>query len=523
MLRLDQNKPIFTLESPRYQPKTPGVLRLLMMKLFIISCLLFNTANSYSQDLKIIRVDSSNFPTIKLSILYSGKSKFDQNELKFKQGDRDLLYTLRESAPGSAPEKGRAVYFLLEASGNTSGKIIADIKEGVKGAMDNLESEDFVNVGYFGSIEVDSVGLQLVREKFSQNHESIRTGLMSKLKSVTDTARRSDLYKNILESLEYIEQQPGLPQNKLFIVLTSARNNSNSPVTSGECIAKSKELGIPVFSITYLSTDSAYSADRMIRLSNKTGGKNSICKSQIDIINAITDFFNVPMPQSNKDAAYDVEFNVFLDQDPSRAKIDVNFKGSRQIITVSSPNLSNLIPEDYKKYLWISMGILGLIVVIMVVINLFSRKNRKEMTTELDEADSEASPAIQDRAIQPGFIQTQTRAGDSVLESTSPVIAPNQKVPSGPILLVSLNGRTNSYPITKPETFLGRSESNDVPLAEQTVTGKHAVIRLENKTLTIEDLGSTNGTFVNGERIRSQLIKHGDRIKLGQVELTLKE
>jgi pSer/pThr/pTyr-binding forkhead associated (FHA) protein len=141
----------------------------------------------------------------------------------------------------------------------------------------------------------------------------------------------------------------------------------------------------------------------------------------------------------------------------------------------------------------------------------------------LDEADSEALPAKQDRAIQPGFVQTQTRAGDSVSESVSPVLPPTLKVPSGPILLVSLNGRTSSYPITKPETLLGRSESNDIPLAEQTVTGKHAVIRLENKTLTIEDLGSTNGTFVNGERIRSQVIKHGDRIKLGQVELTLKE
>jgi hypothetical protein len=522
MLGQEQNQTILFHESPHYQRKTCDFLRRALMKIVIsFGCFLFIASKCYSQDLKIIQVDSSNFPSIKLSILYSGKSKFDQNDLKVKQGDRDLLYTLRESAPGSAPEKGRAVYFLVEASGNTSGKIISELKEGIKGSMDNLEGEDFVNVGFFGSVEVDSIGLQLVREKFTQNHESIRAELTSKIKSITDTARRSDLYKNILESLDYIGQQPGLPQNKLFIVLTSARNNSNSPVTSGECISKSKELGIPVFSITYLSTDSAYSADRMIRLSNKTGGKNTVCKSQIDIINSITDFFNVPIPQSNKDAAYDVDFNVFTDLDPAQIKIDVNFQGSRQIITVSSPKLSNLISEDYKKYLWISIGILGLIVVIMVVINLFSRKNRKEIITELDEPDPDIDSPKRESTIQQGFVQTQSRTLDS--DSDLTVKPPPLKVNSGPILLVSLNGRTSSYPITKQETLLGRSDSNDIPLAEQTVTGKHAVIRLEDKILTIEDLGSTNGTFVNGERIRSQVIKHGDRIKLGQVELTLKE
>jgi len=484
--------------------------------------LLCSTAAS-GQDFKIIKVDSGGFPAVKMSVIYSGKSRFDQNDLKIRQENQDVLYTIRESTPGSAPEKGRAVYFLVEASGNTSGKIISDLKEGIKGAMDNLEPEDYVNVGFFGSIEVDSLGLQQVKEKFTQNQESIRSAVASRIKPITDTARRSDLYKNIHEALEYIGQQPGLPKNMLFIVLSTARNNSNSPVTSGDCIARSKELGIPVFSITYLSSDSAYSAERMIRISNKTGGKNTICRSQVEIINSITDFLSMPMPQSAKDAAYEIDFNIITGTEPVQAKIEIIFQNTRQFLTVSDPNITNIIPEDYKKYLWISIGILGLIVVIMVLINLFSRKSKKTNQPETDEIIDDQKISRREggfAGIDPAGRQVQSEV---IPEVKKPTMPETLNAPSGPIVLVSLNGRTATFPLTQAETTLGRHDSNDIPLAEQTVTGHHAMIRLDNKVITIEDLGSTNGTFVNGERIRSKVIKHGDRIRLGQVELTLKE
>jgi hypothetical protein len=322
------------------------------------------------------------------------------------------------------------------------------------------------------------------------------------------------LYKSIFESLEYMQNQKDLPSNKLFIVLSVARNNSTSSVSSAECIAKARDMGIPVYAVTYMASDTVYSSGMISRICSKTGGKNIQCRSTVEIINAITDFINSPVPQSMQEAAYDLLFSVFTDKLPSSSvKLDVNYKGSRQIFTVSDPNAGSLIPEDFKKYLWISIGILGGLVIIMLLVNAAGKKGKNKNDDETEEAVPVA-PAAPTKEV------STSAPTERIQVQTSPVIPVK---PSGPVVLVSLNGRTNTFPLLTTETKIGRLETNDIAINEQTVTKNHAVIRIDKGKIEIEDLGSTNGTFVNGERIRRSVLKHGDRIKLGLVELTLKE
>jgi pSer/pThr/pTyr-binding forkhead associated (FHA) protein len=65
------------------------------------------------------------------------------------------------------------------------------------------------------------------------------------------------------------------------------------------------------------------------------------------------------------------------------------------------------------------------------------------------------------------------------------------------------------------EIEIGRSSELDMVLVEDMVSRKHAKIITDDKTVTIQDLGSTNGTFVNGEKVRSCEIRDGDRILIG--------
>jgi pSer/pThr/pTyr-binding forkhead associated (FHA) protein len=65
------------------------------------------------------------------------------------------------------------------------------------------------------------------------------------------------------------------------------------------------------------------------------------------------------------------------------------------------------------------------------------------------------------------------------------------------------------------EIVIGRSSDLDMVLVEDMVSRKHAKIITDDKTVTIQDLGSTNGTFVNGEKVRTSEIKDGDRILIG--------
>src|SRR5438552_13712076 len=66
-------------------------------------------------------------------------------------------------------------------------------------------------------------------------------------------------------------------------------------------------------------------------------------------------------------------------------------------------------------------------------------------------------------------------------------------------------GEDQAYPLGRRLTKLGRHEENDVVLAGATVSARHATVRVEPVGVVLEDEGSLNGTFVNGERIEQRL------------------
>ena len=76
-------------------------------------------------------------------------------------------------------------------------------------------------------------------------------------------------------------------------------------------------------------------------------------------------------------------------------------------------------------------------------------------------------------------------------------------------------GEDQNYPLDQRLTKLGRHEENDVVLAGPTVSARHATVRVEPVGVVLEDEGSLNGTFVNGERIEQRLLEEGDRIQIG--------
>src|SRR5262244_1283358 len=70
---------------------------------------------------------------------------------------------------------------------------------------------------------------------------------------------------------------------------------------------------------------------------------------------------------------------------------------------------------------------------------------------------------------------------------------------------------------------LGRALSSDLPVLDPTVSRRHAEVTIETAGVSIRDLGSSNGTFVNGNRITSARLAPGDRIIFGKVLFELRE
>ncbi|QIL71166.1 FHA domain-containing protein [Diaphorobacter sp. HDW4B] len=89
-----------------------------------------------------------------------------------------------------------------------------------------------------------------------------------------------------------------------------------------------------------------------------------------------------------------------------------------------------------------------------------------------------------------------------------------------PKLVVSVDGVViKEVPVTKERTTLGRRPYNDVVIDNLAVSGEHALIHLTDDAVEIEDLGSTNGTHVNGKAVKRHNLRNGDTIELGRYKI----
>jgi hypothetical protein len=83
-------------------------------------------------------------------------------------------------------------------------------------------------------------------------------------------------------------------------------------------------------------------------------------------------------------------------------------------------------------------------------------------------------------------------------------------------------GRQRTYEITTPLVILGRGTDCDLRLVDPGVSRHHAEIRVEDGDVVLVDLGSTNGTFVNGQPIRRVPLTDGTRVTLGRTTLVFR-
>jgi len=87
-------------------------------------------------------------------------------------------------------------------------------------------------------------------------------------------------------------------------------------------------------------------------------------------------------------------------------------------------------------------------------------------------------------------------------------------------LVLSLNGAVlREFPLTQERITVGRKPDNDIHIDNLAVSGQHALIITILNDSFLEDLGSTNGTFVNGKLIKKHALQNGDVIAIGKHEL----
>ena len=89
-----------------------------------------------------------------------------------------------------------------------------------------------------------------------------------------------------------------------------------------------------------------------------------------------------------------------------------------------------------------------------------------------------------------------------------------------PKMIVSIDGVViKEVQLTKDRTSLGRRPYNDIVIDNLAVSGEHAVLQMSGNEVFVEDLNSTNGTYLNGKAVKKQQLSNGDTVEIGKYKI----
>src|SRR6185369_1795912 len=89
-----------------------------------------------------------------------------------------------------------------------------------------------------------------------------------------------------------------------------------------------------------------------------------------------------------------------------------------------------------------------------------------------------------------------------------------------PKMIVSIDGVViKEVQLSKDRTTLGRRPYNDIVIDNLAISGEHAVLQMSGNEVYLEDLNSTNGTYVNGKAVKKQLLQNSDTVEIGKYKI----
>ncbi len=100
---------------------------------------------------------------------------------------------------------------------------------------------------------------------------------------------------------------------------------------------------------------------------------------------------------------------------------------------------------------------------------------------------------------------------------------PQQQTQAQARLLLATATGTQTIPLESTLMTIGRGLNNDIILEDPRISRHHAQVRYRARRFWVADLGTTNGTFVNNERITERALRSGDVLSFGGFEITFKE
>ncbi len=525
-----------------------------MKKLFILFTLFVFSLSSYSQ-VQFYNDSTSvdDFPEISFQINdrdpdLKVKSDFILRERlnQLKVIDTFSFSHLKDSL--SYTDENKCILVMIETLGHS------DRYEQLNTSLNAINSSlsRFINKGdkvklvWFALRNAETKILNDINPKFTDSINEIKSYLNKFRLPDNDFTNKyvSDITGALIEGVDILDKfDSSLP--KSIILISEERNNSYAQVSTTSAIAKAREKGVVINTIKYnrfrdeqfsIPTLSEGTYGERFVLSQSFGNQRVNSKKKSEIENRVVQI-SKKLVKRSKGNNYKFSFLTKNDiKDGKNYRIQVEVTDSEQVEELSYKAPGNWVVAQFQKNLILSIivSIILIVLIILLVLKTYrlykeqalereneildQRKKTEQQQEEIDKQNKEI-----DRIKNEENERQRIEAVKKKKEAESELI--NKMLQNGnfPILKVIQGNDSKSYEVNKPVFTVGRSTNNNLMIDNPHISGNHFSISFDGNDYSLNDVGSTNGTLVNGSLYkgdsRSINLKDGDIIEVTEVTI----
>lgn len=442
-----------------------------------------------------------------------------------------------ESAVGPDSGKAKSVLILWELlSYSERKKQNAYFRELLSTALpDLLQEGDEISIATFAWTDLDdgTRTLQFLNAGFTEDAsellEEVQAAKPPGGKNVQPN-HGSELFPAMTEGIATLAPLEG--RAKVMLVLSAEFPNLYNPKSDNALvIAKAREADVAIYNYRYKIKADKY---KLNEIATATYG-DSYKVDPSDVPGTAMEIQS-HLDAASRSAAGMVHNITFTTDHPNDGELhQVQIVGGTESITVNynAPALS--LAERLKENLLliIVLGAVLLLLIILLVVLARRRKLKRvrEMKARQREIADLADKGEAAEARLANLTREQQKEEEKRRKEETKVrereaqkeleVLRNEMFSGGksPRLSVFLNEGSEIVELPGPVVVVGRAAESDIAIDHNTISRHHAQIIYENGIYQLRDLGSTNGTFHNGNRVKEAVLKHGDSIGFGSVRI----
>jgi Mg-chelatase subunit ChlD len=540
------------------------------IKYFSILFLLFLTGSIYSQDtlvLKSLVTDASDFAKVKLFFRITDRkgdkvvSKLDEVKdgvkIEEKTNGKKIIAEVQNFY---SSDEGFAICFVIDVSASMNGSPLENVKTGLLNTLKDLRAQDKIAIAYF--VE------ELTKTPFATDREATKS-IISNLETQRGL---TNLSKCVIDAVNWINNLES-PKRKVLVIISDG-DDSLKQKRIDDAISTAKKSDLTIYTIGSIAEniESKGTLVNMRKIAESTrdkGGEYFRINKPDDIKEVIQKIYSRIKEEyvatywscsKEKEVQDTIKVLMQVKKEKSDTPTEFEFSYSAKSRVQDSPIL-----KCKKMELLIGGIVIGVILLVLIFFLVFAllRKRKFRLISE-DEKRLREMESAENQSRYDGLqnqyeqlinsLESQKYISDSdknkikELERKLEILpkeisgtlktkvidkrrstmilsrdsSPTQKVEdvltNAQITIKSGSQAGEKYTITQYGVLIGRQEGQII-IKEDTVSRRHAKIYSEGNLFYIEDLGSANGTFVNGTKVTKSKVKYGDTIKVGNTEL----